>query len=183
MGALAAAISLLVMAIWHFATDPFNGTQSTMFSVVPALYGFLFLGLFWTGTQGWDWRPVGDAALWGGVTQMLLLPVAAHIGVTWDFVLGMFIYGITASTFGLVILGRVSPRIHQVNLILSMIVTWYYMIVGGGMWNAWNMEFMSDVQNALDAEGWILLWAVLGIIDVLMLLWTYFKGPDKQFIW
>jgi|GEM_PF-716583 len=185
MGSLAGAISLLVMAIWHFATDPFGGAQSTMFSIVPALYGFLFLGTFFCATQGWDWRPIGDAALFGATTQMILLPVAAYIGVSWDFIVGLWIYGFTASTWGLVVHGKVSPRIHQINLILSMIVTWWYMIIGGGLfpWGEGPLEFLVDVQDALTWENWMWLWFVIGVINMIMVVYTYKAGPKRQFIW
>ena len=185
MGSLAAAIALLVMAMWHFATDPFGGTSSTMFSIVPALYGFLFLGTFFCATQGWDWRPIGDAALWGATTQMLLLPFAAYIGVSWDFIVGLWVYGFTASTWGLVIHGKVSARIHQINLILSMIVTWWYMIFGGGLypWGAQGTEFLGDVQSALNTEQWMWLWLIIAIINMIMVVFTYKNGPEKQFMW
>ncbi|MDH7507818.1 MAG: hypothetical protein QHH00_00270 [Methanomassiliicoccales archaeon] len=183
MGALAAAISLLLMAVWHFATDPFNGPISTIFSIVPALYGFLFLGTFFCATQGWDWRPVGDAALWGATTQFILIPIAAWNGVSWDFNVGMWVYGFTASTWGLVIHGKCSARIHQFNLCCSMFITWWYMIFGGGILNWEDFKILGDIQNMLPREDWAILWIAIGIINMMMIVWTYRKGPSKQFIW
>lgn len=186
MGALAGAISLLTQAIWHFTADPFNGPVSLMFSVVPALYGFLFLGTFFCATKGWDWRPIGDAALWGATTQFILIPFAAYMGVTWDFNVGLWIYGFTATTWGLVVHGKVSPRIHQINLILSMITTWYYMIMGGifvGDAAATWSDFIMDVQDALSVESWTCLWIIIGIINMIMMIWTYKNGPERQFVW
>jgi hypothetical protein len=183
MGSLAAAVSLLVMAMWHFMTDPFGGVVSTMFSIVPALYGFLFLGTFLCATQGWDWRPIGDAALFGATTQMMLLPVAALMGVSWDFIVGLWVYGFTASTWGLVIHGKCSAKIHQFNLMCSMFITWWYMFFGGGLVSGSWVPILGDVQKAADANTWAALWLVIGIVNMIMVVWTYKKGPSKQFIW
>jgi hypothetical protein len=190
MGCLAAAIGLLVMAVWHFAADPFGplglSSWSLMFSVVPALYGFLFLGTFFCATRGWDWRPIGDAALWGATTQFILIPFAANAGVTWDFNLGLFVYGITATTWGLLIHGKCSARIHQINLILSMITTWYYMIMGGIFVGAastsWG-NFVSDVQGTLTQDEWVWLWIIVGVVNMIMMIWTYRAGPERAFVW
>ncbi len=186
MGCLAAALALIIMAIWHFAADPFAGPVSVMFSVVPALYGFLFLGTFFCATQNWDWRPIGDAALWGGTTQFILIPFAANMGVTWDFNLGLFIYGITATTWGLLILGKCGARIHQINLILSMITTWYYMVLGGLLTGdagrVWT-TFINDVQNSLSSDNWVWLWIVVGVVNMIMMIWTYKAGPERAFVW
>ena len=176
MGSLAAAVALLTMSMWHFMTDPFGGVVSTMFSIVPALYGFLFLGTFLCATQGWDWRPIGDAALFGATTQMMLLPVAALMGVSWDFIVGLWVYGFTASTWGLVIHGKCSAKIHQFNLMCSM-------FFGGGLVSGSWVPILGDVQKAADANTWAALWLVIGIVNMIMVVWTYKKGPSKQFIW
>ncbi len=183
MGSLAAAFALIVMAIWHFATDPFGGPVSTMFSIVPALYGFLFLGTFFCATNNWDWRPIGDAALWGGLTQMMLLPFAAYLGVSWDFIVGLFVYGFTASTWGLVVHGKVSAKIHQFNLCASMFITWWYMIFGGGLYPWGDVAILGDVQGALSTENWMWLWFIIGIINMIMVVYTYKNGPERQFMW
>jgi hypothetical protein len=148
----------------------------------------LFLGTFFCATQNWDWRPIGDAALWGATTQFILIPFAANMGVTWDFNLGLWVYGITATSWGLLIHGKCSARIHQINLILSMITTWYYMIMGGIFTGAtpagstWA-QFVTDVQGSLSTDNWIWLWIVAGVINMIMLIWTYRNGPERAFVW
>ncbi len=188
MGQLAAAIGLLFMAIWMVIADPFGlAGLPTAFSIVLAVtganFGFLFLGTYIAATRGYDWRPIGDAALFAAVTAVIVIvPLAAFNSWPWDFALGIYIYGILAATWGLVIHGKCSAKILQLNLALSLIVTWYFMIFGSGL-AANTASFMVDVQNVTNPTGWFWFWLVIGIITILATYYTYRSGPKRQIIW
>ena len=193
MGSLAAAIGLLVLAICMFLYEPL-GALSVFVCVTAALYGFLFLGTAIVAMGGWDWRPIGDAALFGGFTASLFItPFAALAGLPWDAVLIFWIWSILAFSWGLVIHGKISAKILQANLILSMIGAWWFLLTFSGAYaanfyaanarTAGTWKFLGDVQTALSADNWAILWVVLGVVSIIMMYYSYKAGPKKWLMW
>jgi hypothetical protein len=186
MGQLAAALGLLGMSAWLVIlsgmTDSFLLTSLV---VVGAIFGFLFLGMAIVAMKGWDWRPVGDAALIGAVTDFIFITCAANIGngtgLPWDIALGFWIFGILAMSWGLVIHGKCSAKILQFNLIISLGAAWYFLIFYSGLLTvpAW----VGDFQNSVGLINWSWIWGILGAVSIVMLLWTYRMGPKKAFVW
>jgi hypothetical protein len=185
MGSLAAAIGLIGLSwflVWTPGTDGF-----AILAIAGGLYGFLFLGTAIVAMKGWDWRPIGDAAIFGGFTQFVMLPFVANAGFPWDACLGLAVFGVLATAWGLVIHGKISAKILQVDLILSLFVAWWFMIFYGGLHGP-----LQAVVNAQDAFGhnvdgtyptWALLWIIVGVANFVMMYWSYKKGPAKMIFW
>ena len=76
VGSLIAALSLIFMSFTLVVGAPF-GTEGLaaqvqiMFSAISGMYGFLFLGFGFIQLQGWDLRPVGNAALGAAIMQVI----------------------------------------------------------------------------------------------------------------
>jgi hypothetical protein len=187
MGELAAAIGLLVLAlvmVWYAHAGPW----SVFIGVTAALYGFLFLGTTFVAMGGWDWRPIGDAAMFGGFTAaMIITPFAALAGLPWDACLVFFIWSILAFSWGLVIHGKISAKILQANLVLSLLGAWWFIIAFSGVYvfsrTAGTWKWLSDVQTALSNTNWSIVWVVLGVVTVIMAFYSYRMGPKKWLMW
>jgi hypothetical protein len=192
MGSLAAAISLLFMAYWHQTTDPFGALGasgwSVVFTLVPAIFGFLFLGLAITAYKGLDWRPIGDAALTASLITFVVLVYGARQGIYFDVIIVLVIWAFLAGSMGLVINGKLGLKIFQLNLVLSAIGAFWLMLFYGGLYTTTAapgnggpaiLEFVTDNQDALTNDEWFYLWVIVGVINLLMLAWNYKNGPKK----
>ena len=175
MGQLAAAVGLLFMA-FSLNFDVTLGAKWSPFLVVAgALYGFMFLATAICAVKQWDWRPVGDACLFGGMTQFLILPFAALAGLPWDAMLGLFVFGLLITNKGLLIHGRLNPRVMQANLVAAMFAAWWLMIFHGGLHAP-----LSEFSGIASDNNWAIGLAVAGLLAVVYMAYTYFWAPRAK---
>ncbi|HTY46573.1 MAG TPA: hypothetical protein VMB46_02790 [Methanomassiliicoccales archaeon] len=185
MGQLAAGAGLLLMALWFIFTPGLDAYAILV--VAGAIFGFLFLGMAIVAMKGWDWRPIGDAAIFGGFTMFVMLPFAANNGFPWDACLGLAIFGILATAWGLVIHGKISAKILRADLFLSLFVAWWFVIFYGGLHAP--LQVVVDAQNAFGTmpdgtfPSWGALWIIVGIVNFVLMYWSYRRGPSKQLFW
>ncbi len=142
VGSLMAALSLIFMSFTLVVGAPF-GTEGLpaqiqiMFSAISGMYGFLFLGFGFVQLQGWDLRPVGNAALGAAIMQVIEIII---IAVMWGLSLGnilieivLIIYVVALLGFWRTAHGKQSPQIQGWLLLLAWLGTFYYMFWSGGL--------------------------------------------------
>jgi hypothetical protein len=176
MGSLAAGISLFLFAFWLIWNPGSN--QFLVMAVSGALNGLLFVGTAIVAVKGWDWRQVGNGAITASVIQMIMIPFAVFWGFPADAGFGLLIWGVLAGSWGLVIHERVSLKLLQVNLVLSVVAAWWFMVFYGNIHAP--LSIITNLDNSLSGEIWALVFAILAAVGVAGLMVLLKKKTKNQ---
>ncbi|MDR7434830.1 MAG: hypothetical protein QN189_06845 [Armatimonadota bacterium] len=141
VGSLTGAISLLFGAFWLVIGAPLGREGNVVpmqltFSVVMAIYGFLWLGVSIVQMAGWDLRPVGNAAL----IALIMTIIAMIVIGAWGLTLHLILVEVVLLSYLLVLLGfwgvthgKLAPKVEGVLLLIAMILSFYLMLWASGI--------------------------------------------------
>jgi hypothetical protein len=176
MGSLVAGISLFLLAFW-LCWNP-GSNQFLVMAASGTINGLLFAGTAVVAVKGWDWRPIGNGAIAASFAQMIMIPFAIYWGFPADACFGLFIWGLLAGSWGLVIHEKTSLMFLQINLVLSVVAASWFMVFYGNIHQPLSM--ITDIDNSLTGGTWALLFAVLGGVFITSIIVIFRKGPKKQ---
>jgi hypothetical protein len=176
MGSLVAGISLFLFAFW-LVWNP-GSNQFLIMAVSGVLNGMLFMGTAVVAVKGWDWKPIGNGAIAVSAVQMIMIPFAVYWGFPADAGLALFVWGALAGSWGLVIHGKCSLKVLQLNLVLSVVAAWWFMVFYGNIHVP--LSIITDFDNSLAGDTWATLFAILGAVSIVILGITFKKGQRKE---
>ncbi len=172
MGSLVAGISLFLLAFWLIWNPGSN--QFLVMAVSGIMNGLLFMGTAVVALKGWDWKSIGNGGIAVSVAQMIIIPFAVYWGFPVDAGLGLFIWGVLAGSWGLVIYGKCSLKVLQFNLVLSLMAAWWFLVFYGNIHVP--LSIITNFDNSQSGEIWALLFAILGAAQVIILGVSFGKG-------
>ena len=176
MGSLVAGISLFLFAFW-LVWNP-GSNQFLVMALSGTLNGLLFMGTAVVAVKGWDWKPIGNGAIAVSTAQMIIVPFAVYWGFPADAGIALFIWGALAGAWGLVIYDKCSLKVLQLNLVLSVVAAWWFMVFYGNIYMP--LAIVADFDNSLSGGVWATLFAVTGAVAIALLLITFRRGPSSK---
>ncbi|MFH1911785.1 MAG: hypothetical protein ABIK91_07180 [Pseudomonadota bacterium] len=139
-GSLTAAITLLFMAIWLTAAEPFGkgAPVNVLFAAIGGMYALLWIGVFAVQWFGLDGRPVGNICLLCAILQVLhMIAVAIVVGTTgahvWIVQLTLLSYVVLLLLFWGLFYGKVAAPTVGWWALLTCVGTAYLLWFGGGI--------------------------------------------------
>jgi hypothetical protein len=178
MGSLVAGISLFLFAFW-LVWNP-GSNQFLVMAASGVVNGLLFMGTAVVAVKGWTWKPIGNGAIAASVAQMAMIPFAVYWGFPADAGFALFIWGVLAGSWGLVIHGKCSLIMLQLNLVLSVVAAWWFMVFYGNIHVP--LSIITDLDNSLSGGMWALVFTILAAVCVASLVITFMKGEKKQVV-
>jgi hypothetical protein len=142
------------------------------------LNGFLFMGTAVVAVKGWDWRQIGNGAILVSVAQIVMIPFAVYQGFPADAGLGLFIWAVLAGAWGLVIHEKTSLKVLQVNLVLSVVAAWWFMVFYGNVHVP--LSIITNLDNSIPADLWALVFVVLGAVSLIDIALRFKIWPWKR---
>ena len=176
MGSLVAGISLFLFAFWLVLNPGSN--QFLVMALSGVLNGLLFMGTAAVALKGWDWKQIGNGAIAISAAQMIIIPYAVYWGFPADAGAALFIWGMLAGSWGLVIHGKCSLKFLQLTLVLSVVAAWWFMIFYGNI--HLPLSIVTDFDNSLSGETWATVFAILGAVGIVLMLITLNKGMIRR---
>ena len=176
MGSLVAGISLFLFAFWLIMNPGSN--QFLVMAISGILNGSLFMGTAIVAVKGWDWRPIGNGAILVSAAQIVMIPFAVYWGFPADAGLGLFIWAVLAGAWGLVIHERASLKVLQINLVLSVVAAWWFMVFYGNI--LVPLSIITDLDNSIQSGLWTLMFIVLGAISLIDMAVRFKIWPRKR---
>jgi len=139
-GSLTAAITLMFMAIWLTAGEPFGkgAPVNVLFAAIGGMYSLLWIGVFAVQWFGLDGRPVGNICLLCAILQVLhMIAVAIVLGTAgthiWIVQITLLSYVVLLLMFWGLFYGKVTAPTTGWWALLTCIGTAYLLWFGGGI--------------------------------------------------